>query len=83
MFEGEELPLAWLRTVKVPVKKKGSGDSCEHYRGCTLLSVVGKVFGMVIEARLRELCESRGLLSECQFGFREGRACPDSLLYSS
>ena len=83
VFEGEERPLAWLRAVKVPVQKKGSGENYEHYRGCTLLSVVGKVFGMVIETRLREFCESRGLLSQWQFGFREGRACRDSLLIVS
>jgi hypothetical protein len=79
VFEKAELPAAWMRAVKVPVRKKGSGDEFEHYRGCTVLSVVGKVFGMVVEARLREFCESRGLLSEWQFGFRAGRACRDPL----
>jgi hypothetical protein len=79
VFERAELPAAWMRAVKVPVRKKGSGQEFEHYRGCTVLSVVGKVFGMVVEARLREFCESRGLLSEWQFGFRAGRACRDPL----
>ena len=49
----------------------------------TLLSVVGKVFGRVIEARLRAYCEKRGLLSDCQYGFRAGRACRDALLIFS
>jgi hypothetical protein len=79
VFQSAELPAAWMRAVKVPVRKKGSGEEFEHYRGCTVLSVVGKVFGMVVEARLREFCESRGLLSEYQFGFRVGRACRDPL----
>ena len=79
VFRGEKVPLEWLRAVKVPVKKKGSGEEFEHYRGVTLLSVVGKVFGMVMEARLRVFCESRGILSDAQFGFREGWACRDAL----
>ena len=66
--------------MKVPVRKKGSGEEFDQYRGVTLLSVVGKVFGMVVEARLREFCESRGILTDSQFGFRAGRACRDALL---
>lgn len=80
VFRGERVPLEWLRAIKVPVKKKGSGDQFEDYRGVTLLSVMGKVFGMVMEARLREFCESRGVLTDFQFGFRKDRACRDALL---
>lgn len=80
VFRGETVPVEWLRAVKVPVRKKGTGEEFDHYRGVTLLSVVGKVFGMVVEARLRAFCESRGILSDAQFGFRAGRACRDALL---
>ena len=80
VFRGEVVPVEWLRAIKVPVKKKGVGDSFDQYRGVTLLSVVGKVFAMVVEARLRAFCESRGVLTDCQFGFRQGRACRDALL---
>ena len=77
---GEVIPVDWLRAIKVPLRKKGVGDSFDEYRGVTLLSVVGKVFGMVIESRLRQFCESRGILSDSQFGFRAGRACRDPLM---
>ena len=80
VFREEEVPVEWLRAIKVPVKKKGVGDCFDQYRGVTLLSVVGKVFAMVVEARLRSFCESRGLLTDCQFGFRQGRSCRDPLL---
>jgi hypothetical protein len=80
VFRGEVVPVEWLRAIKVPVKKKGVGDAFDQYRGVTLLSVVGKVFAMVVEARLRAFCESRGILTDCQFGFRQGRACRDALL---
>ena len=80
VFLGEVVPVDWLRAVKVPVRKKGVGDSFDEYRGVTLLSVAGKVFGMVVEARLRQFCESRGILSDSQFGFRAERACRDPLV---
>ena len=83
VFRGERVPVEWLKAIKVPVRKKGSGVEFQHYRGVTLLSVVGKVFGMVVEARLREFCESRGILNDAQFGFRQKRACRDALLVVS
>lgn len=83
VWEGEELPHEWLRAIKVPVKKKGSGEEFDDYRGVTLLSVIGKVYAMVLEARVREFAESRGLLSHSQFGFRQGKACRDPLFVLS
>ena len=83
VFASEKVPGGWLKSIKVAVLKKGSGESFADYRGVTLLSVVGKVFGKVIEKRIRVFCEEKGLLSDCQFGFREGRSCRDGLLVLS
>jgi hypothetical protein len=79
MFEDETVPLDWLRAIKVPVLKKGDGSEYDQYRGVTLLSVVDKLYGMVLERRVRVFCEKRGLLTEEQFGFRQGKACRDAL----
>jgi hypothetical protein len=83
VFQGEVIPTEWLKAVKIPIVKKGKGENFSDHRGVTLLSVVGKVFGRIIEARLRHFCESRGILGEWQFGFRKGRACSDALLVLS
>jgi hypothetical protein len=83
VFREEKVPVEWLRAVKVPVRKKGIGDRFDEYRGVTLLSVLGKVFGMVMEARIRLFCEEKGVLSDSQFGFRKGRACRDPLFVLS
>ena len=80
VFNEETMPIQWLRSVKVPVRKKGTGEMFQEYRGVTLLSVIGKVFGRVIERRIRTFAEDRGILTDCQFGFRSDRACRDSLL---
>ncbi len=43
------------------------------------MSVLGKLFGSVIEARVREFCERKGILDVSQFGFRKGKASRDGL----
>ena len=80
VYEGERVPVEWMRVIKVPVQKKGRGELYEDYRGVSLLSVAGKVLAKVMEVRLRLYCEERGMLSDCQFGFRKGRACRDALM---
>ena len=83
MFQNEKVPLEWLRAIKVPVLKKGSGENFDQYRGVTLLSVVSKLYGMILENRIREFSEKRGLLADEQFGFRQDKACRDPLFILS
>ena len=39
--------------VIVPIPKKGDLRECDNWRGISLLDVVGKVFGRVIQERLQ------------------------------
>jgi hypothetical protein len=48
-----------------------------NYRPITLLSVVGKVFGSVIERRLSEWSEENRVIADEQGGFRRRRGTPD------
>ena len=65
-----------MLAVIVPLYK-GKGDvyECGNYRGISLLSVVGKVYGRVLINRIRDKTE--GVISEVQSGFRRGRGCTD------
>jgi hypothetical protein len=58
---------------------KGKGDKlkCENYRGISLLSNVGKVYGRVLIDRVVAVSEER--LGEEQGGFRRGRGCVDQI----
>ena len=69
-------PVEWVLAVIVPLYK-GKGDvyECGNYRGISLLSVVGKVYGRVLINRIRDKTE--GVISEVQSGFRRGRGCTD------
>ena len=73
----EKIPKEWMKGVIFPILKKGSRSDMTNYRGISLLSVVGKVFAVVLNRRVIEWSE--GVLVEEQFGFRPGRGCRDPL----
>ena len=66
----------WVCACIVPLYK-GKGDACEcgNFRGISLLSVIGKVYGRVLINRIRDRTES--VIEEAQGGFRRGRGCTD------
>ncbi|KAK3893161.1 hypothetical protein Pcinc_003002 [Petrolisthes cinctipes] len=73
-----EVPEDWRRAIIVPLYKgKGSKDECGSYRGISLLSVPGKVYGKVLTERLMEVTGNK--VSEEQGGFRKGRGCVDQI----
>ena len=77
-WEERTVPEDWQNAIVVPIwKKKGSKKDCSTYRGISLLSHVGKMYGKILEQRIRAKTEH--LLSEAQFGFRKGRGCTDAI----
>ena len=50
---------------------------CSNFRGISLLSVVGKVYGRVLINRIRD--ETENVIVEVQNGFRRGRGCTDQI----
>jgi hypothetical protein len=80
MWRSEGVPDDWSRGVIVPVWKDGDRSKVGNYRGITLLSVVGKMYAIVLNTRLRLWSEERGVICEEQGGFRRGRGCRDQLL---
>ena len=50
---------------------------CSNFRGTSLLSVVGKVYGRVLINRIRDKTEE--VIAEVQGGFRKGRGCTDQI----
>ncbi len=73
-----EVPDDWKRAIIVPLyKDRGSRSECSSYRGISLLSVPGKVYGRILTERLMEVTE--GKVSKEQEGFRKGRGCVDQI----
>ena len=77
-FEAREVPADWRMAAIVPIYKgKGDKHVCGNYRGISLLSMVGKLFGRVLINRIRDGTEDT--LKEEQCGFRRGRGCVDQV----
>ena len=67
----------WMRAIIVPIYKgKGDRSECKNYRGISLLSIPGKVYGRILIEKVRSLTER--LIGE-QCGFRSGWGCVDQV----
>ena len=67
----------WCNALIVPIPKKGNLNVCVNWRGISLLDVVGKVLGRVIQDRLKLIVED--VLSDSQCGFKTSRGCIDMI----
>ena len=48
----------WQDTVVVPIPKKGDLKQFDHWRGISLLDVVRKILGKIVQGRLQVIAES-------------------------
>ena len=71
--EEEKTPKEWREGEAVLLEKKGDKEILDNYRGIMLQSCVGKMYGKVWSKRLTGDAEERGINSDLQFAFREGR----------
>ena len=70
------VPVDWVIACIVPLYKgKRYVHECSNFRGISLLSVVGKVYGRVLINRIRDKTEN--VVVEVHGGFRRGRRCTD------
>jgi hypothetical protein len=77
VFKHEVWPERWGKGIVFPLYKEDSRLDPGNYRPITLLSIVGKLFGSIIENRLSTWSEKFNVLSDHQGGFRRGRGTPD------
>jgi len=72
------VPSEWCEACIVPLYKgKGDKYDCGSYRGISLLSVIGKLYGRVLIDRISGATECA--IGEEQCGFRRGRGCVDQV----
>jgi len=73
------IPKDWALGLIFPIFKEGDLRVPDNYRGITLLSVVGKLYSMILNQRVTAWCEAHRVLVEEQAGFRPGRSTLDHL----
>lgn len=78
-FSEGKLPKAWAH-AELFLLFKGKGDPLDpnSYRGICLLDTFYKLFERLIYHRLSVWAEAKGLLPDCQFGFRAQASTTDA-----
>jgi hypothetical protein len=76
MYEAGDFPLGWKTSMLHMIKGKGDKRDPANYRG---ISTLLKVYTGLLARRLNDWLEKRGVISECQTGFRKGRRTVDNI----
>ncbi len=58
-------------------KGKGNREECNNYRGISLLSVPGKIYGRILNEKLMKITDKS--VGDEQGGFGRGRGCVDQI----
>jgi hypothetical protein len=79
VFSQEVWPDRWGSGIIIPLHKHDSRLEPGNYRPITLMSIVGKLFGIIVNNRLLQFSERSGSISDEQGGFRPHRGTPDQV----
>jgi hypothetical protein len=77
IWNKEELPDQWKKSIIVPVYKKGDKTDCSNYRGISLLSTTYKILSNILLSRLTRYAEE--IIGDLQCGFRRNRSTTDHI----
>ena len=73
-------PKSFKIGIMIFIPKPGKDPSHpKNYRPITLINIIGKAFGKIINERFVQYLESNALHNPLQYGFRKGRSCVSSL----
>ena len=76
IWETQQLPQDWKRSVFIPIPKKGNPKEYSNYPTIALISHASKVM-LKIQARLQQYMNHE--LPDVQAGFRKGRGTRDQI----
>lgn len=79
IFDTGIFPPTWCEGVIVPIFKKGDPDDTDNYRGITLMSCMLKTYTTILNNRLMKWSEDNSVLTDAQFGFRQGVGTVDAI----
>jgi hypothetical protein len=77
IWNKEELPKQWNKSIIVPIYKKGDKTNCSNYRGISLLSTTYEILSNILLSRLTPYAEE--IIWEHQCGFRRNRSTTDHI----
>ena len=77
IWETQQWPQDWKRSVFIPIPKKGNAKECSNYRTIALISHTCKVMLKILQARLQQYVNHE--LPDVQAGFRKCRGTRDQI----
>lgn len=69
-FRQGEVPAAMKISKVIPIHKSGSNYIVDNYRPVSLTPVISKITEKCVKSRLMHFVETKGLINEIQYGFR-------------
>lgn len=73
-------PADWNKVIIKPLNKVTSPQSISEYRPISIISVIPKIFAILLNSQVTGYLESNAILHERQSGFRKNHSCTTSLL---
>ena len=64
----------------IPIYKSGAKNELSNYRPISMLPQISKLFEKIIKTRLNIFLTKNDILSDSQYGFREGISSSDALM---
>ena len=77
IWNTQQWPQHWKRSVFIPVPKKGNSKECSSYHTIALISHASKVMLIFLQARLQQYMNQES--PDVQDGFRKGRGTRDQI----
>ena len=69
IWETQQWPQDWKRSVFIPISKKGNAKECSNYHTIALISHASKVILKILQVRLQQYAKRE--LPDVQAGFRK------------
>ena len=77
IWEAQQWPRDWKRSVFIPIPKKGNAKEFSNYRTIALISHASKVMLKILQARLQQFVNHE--LPDVQADFRKGSRTRDQI----
>ena len=77
IWNTQQWPQDWKRSVFIPIPKKGNAKECSNYHTIALISHASKVLLKLLQARLQQYVNQEH--PDVQAGFRKGRGTRDQI----
>ena len=77
IWNEERIPSTWVEALICPVHKKGDVQTCENFRGISLVNIAYKVLSILLYGRLKP--HANQIIGQYQCVFRQGVSTIDQI----